>query len=97
MNVNFEWSSIGCDTFVFYAILEFTLAQFLMRRPPSSTDVKNGMKKTAITSFKDNQVKPTDSEDKIFHKSNIFVKFLGLETYFDPVPGQSQFDSDTWV
>ena len=66
-----------------------------MRRPPSSTDVKNGMKKTAITSFKDNQVKPTDSEDKIFHKSNIFVKFLGLETYFDPVPGQSQFGSDT--
>ena len=65
-----------------------------MRRPPSSSDVKNEMEKTAITSFK-NQVKPTDSEDKIFHKSNIFVKLLGLETYFDPVPGQSQLDSDT--
>ena len=66
-----------------------------MRRPQSSNDVKNEMKKTAITSFKDNQVKPTDTEDKIFHKSNIFVKLLGLETYFDPVPGQSQLDSDT--
>ena len=78
----------GCDTFVFYAILEFTLAQFLMRRSQSNTDVKKAIDKTAIISFKNNQVKPTDSTDKTDQKSNIFVKILGLETYFGPVQGQ---------
>ena len=59
-----------------------------MRQPPSNIDVKQETAKTAITSFKNNQVKPTDSDDKTIQKSNILVKILGLQTYFDPVPGQ---------
>ena len=66
-----------------------------MRQPPSKIDVKKEIEKTTITSFKNNQVKPTDSDDITIQKSNILVKILGLETYFDPVPGQSQLDSDT--
>jgi len=59
-----------------------------MRRPPSNIDAKKEIEKTTITSFKNNPVKPTDSDDKTIQKSNILVKTLGLETYFDPVPGQ---------
>ena len=59
-----------------------------MRQPPSKIDVKKEIERTTITSFKNNQVQPTDPDDKTIKKSNIFVKMLGLETYFDPVPGQ---------
>ena len=63
-----------------------------MRQPPSKIIVKKEIERTTITSFKNNQVKPTDSDDKTIQKSNILVKILGLETYVDPVPGQFQFD-----
>ena len=49
-------SSKGCDSFVFCAILEFTLAQFLMRRQSlkPTTDKIEGVSKTSIKKYQVN-------------------------------------------
>ena len=90
----------GCDSFVFCAILEFTLAQFLMRRQASKPTSEKMDVKTSIKKY---QVKPFDSEANnvenqnanIDKKSNIFMKIIGLDTYIEPIKGLfSLFASD---
>ena len=93
---------IGCDSFVFCAILEFTLAQFLMRRQPSQPKIEKieGISKTSIKKY---QVKPFDSEvndiehelksakaqlnSKHDRKLILYMKIIGLDTYFEPIKG----------
>ena len=89
----------GCDSFVFCAILEFTLAQFLMRRQASKPTHEKieGISKTSIKKY---QVKPFDSEKETVNdvenelksakarpKLNIFMKIIGLDTYIEPIKG----------
>ena len=86
----------GCDSFVFCAILEFTLAQFLMRRQASkpASEKVEGISKTSIKKY---QVKPFDSEvndvenelksAKAQPKLNILMKMIGLDTYIEPIKG----------
>ena len=92
----------GCDSFVFCAILEFTLAQFLMRRQASkpTSEKMDGNSKTSIKKY---QVKPFDSEvidvenqnANNDQKSNIFMKIIGLDSYIEPIKGQfSLFAND---
>ena len=85
----------GCDSFVFCAILEFTLAQFLMRRQ-ASKPTSEKIEEISKTSIKKYQVKPFESEvndenelksAKAQPKLNIFMKIIGLDTYMDPIQG----------
>ena len=94
----------GCDSFVFCSILEFYLAQFLMRRQASKprSEKIEGISKTSIKKY---QVKPFDSEvndvenelksAKAQPKLNIFMKIIGLDSYIEPIKGQfSLFAND---
>ena len=82
------------DLKVFCAILEFTLAQFLMRRQASkpTSEKMDGNSKTSIKKY---QVKPFDSEvidvenqnANNDQKSNIFMRIIGLDTYIEPIKG----------
>ena len=93
---------IGCDSFVFCAILEFTLAQSLMRRQAFKPKIEKieGISKTSIKKY---QVKPFKSEvndvendlksakaqlnAKHDQKLILFMKIIGLDTCFEPILG----------
>ena len=92
----------GCDSFVFCAILEFTLAQFLMRRQASKPKIEK-IEGISNTSIKKYQVKPFESEvqdvgnelksakaqihAKHDRKMILFIKTIGLDTYFEQIKG----------
>ena len=71
----------GCDTFVFLAILEFTLAQYLMRRV-------SGDGRRPLISTKSNQVqdfRPHETDSGV--RFNFFHKLIGVQNYMDPIKG----------
>ena len=69
----------GCDTFVFLAILEFTLAQYLMRRV--SGDGRRPLIPTKSNQVQDFQLQETGV------KVNLFHKIIGVQNYMDPIKG----------
>ena len=92
----------GCDSFVFCAILEFTLAQFLMRRQASKPTIEkiDGISKTSIKKYQvkpfelevhdvQNELKSAKSQLNAKHdqKLILFMKIIGLDTCFEPILG----------